>query len=167
MVLDDGDAEPLEAGDGIVWCNGRDHAVDVVVHFREIDLGLYRCDAKRLSRAHAIGLPGGGEQRFRRHAAGVEAVAAHRIALDEHGAGAHLRGTGGNGQPARARTDDTDISLDSLGHETSIDSSRSEKMICAGMNSIWIRTLARPWPRQTGDRLPAPAPTPQAPVSAR
>ncbi len=56
MILDDGDAEALEAGNGIVRRNGGDDAVDVVVNLGEIDLRFRGRDAER-SRRRPCGRP--------------------------------------------------------------------------------------------------------------
>ena len=116
MILDDGDAEPLEARRRIVRGNGADDAVDVLVHFCEIDFRLSRRDTEGFARAHAIGLLRRCEKRLGRHAAGVQAIAAHRVAFYEHRTRAHLRSACRDRQAAGAGADDTDVSLYPLGH---------------------------------------------------
>src|SRR3954453_24227864 len=56
------------------------------------------------------------EQGFRRHAAEIEAIAAHEAAFDQNRAGAHLRRSGSDREPGRARADDAKIRLDPLRH---------------------------------------------------
>ncbi len=54
---------------------------------------------------------GGGEQRLARHAAEVEAVAAHAVALDQGDAQAELRGDRGDRQAGRAGADHRQVEL--------------------------------------------------------
>ena len=107
----DRDPEPLEPLDRVVRGDRRD------------DL-LRRCPptaAKSISRRCAEVMPSApprrasvgearrGEQRFRRDAAEIEAVAAHLAALDQHDLGAHLHRPGGDREPAGAGADDAQI----------------------------------------------------------
>ncbi len=66
-------------------------------------------DAEAVRRFHPMGGVGGGEQRFRRHAAVVQAVTAHPALLHEHHRGPHLHRARGHGQPAGAGADDADV----------------------------------------------------------
>ncbi len=70
MILDDGDAERLEAGNRIVGRDGGDDTVDMGMDGGEVDFRLCGRDAERGAGAHAVCLSGGGEQRLRRNAAG-------------------------------------------------------------------------------------------------
>ena len=58
----------------------------------------------------------GRDQRFRRHAAEVEAVAAHAALLDQHHRHAERGRRGGDRQAARARADDADVRFQQLRH---------------------------------------------------
>jgi hypothetical protein len=113
---DHGDAQPLEARLAVHRRDRGDDAVNVVVDLSEVDDGLGYRHAEAAGAARALGGVRGGEQRLRRHAAVVEAVAAHRRLLDQHGARAELRGAGGDGEAARAGADHADIDIKLLGH---------------------------------------------------
>ena len=110
------DAEAFEAIDGIDRRDRGDDAVDVVVDALEIDCGLDGGDTEAVCPAHGIGGVGGGDHRYRWHAAIIEAVAAHLAGLDQHRGGAELGGASGDGQAARPAANDTDIGLDRFGH---------------------------------------------------
>ena len=77
-----------------------------------IDLRLLRRDPEGGGLAHGMGALAGCDQRFRRHATGIEAITAHGAALDQH----HRHTEGGcdrrDGEPARAGADDTQIGSD-------------------------------------------------------
>ena len=94
--LDYTDAKAGEALDGVVRRYRGDHPVNVIVDARVIDLSLDDVDAEGRRRAHGFGALAGGEQRLRRHAAKVEAVAAHAVLLDEHDWNAELSRCGGH-----------------------------------------------------------------------
>ncbi len=82
---------------------------DGVHHRGEIDLRRRNGDPVCGAPMPAICQLRRGEQRFRRHAAVVEAVAAHRAALDEHDACAHLCRPGRNREPGCAGADHAQI----------------------------------------------------------
>ena len=90
--------------------------MDVPVHLREVDLGTGRVDAEWPCVPDRIRPLGCGQQRLRRHTAGVEAVAAHFALLDEHNRHAKGGGAGRDRQAARARADDADVGSQSFGH---------------------------------------------------
>src|SRR5690606_10374500 len=56
-------------------------------------------------------LPRGGDEGLRRHAAVVEAVAAHPVRLDQHHVGAEPGGGGGDRQAAGTGSYDTQVGL--------------------------------------------------------
>jgi hypothetical protein len=64
----------------------------VIVHIEEVDLWLVPIDAEAAGGAHRLGHLARGDQRLGRHAAVVQAVAAHLALLDQHHPGAHLHG---------------------------------------------------------------------------
>jgi hypothetical protein len=102
------DPELLEAFARVVRGNRGDHALHVGAHFSEIDsrLGVY---AESGGRACAVRLVADGKQGFGRHAAAVQAFAAHAAAFDQHHACAELRGRSRSGKPRRSRADDTKV----------------------------------------------------------
>ena len=79
-ALDHAHAEAGEALLGIVRRDRRDDAMDVIMNLAEIDAQLLRVDAEVAAAAHGFGALGGGDERLRRHAAGIEALAAHLAA---------------------------------------------------------------------------------------
>ena len=66
---------------------------------------------KRAAAARRLGGMRGGEQRLARHAAEVQAVAAHPVALDQRHAQAELRGDRGHGQAGRAGADHRQVEI--------------------------------------------------------
>ena len=109
MGADDLDAELLEALLRVVRRDRRDHPFDVVVHAEEVDRGLVAVDAEAPGGANGVRGAARRDQRLGRHAAVVQAVAAHLALLDQHDLGAHLHRAGGNREPARARADHAQI----------------------------------------------------------
>jgi hypothetical protein len=94
--VQDADPEPLEALSRVVWRNCRDDLLHTVGNCDEVDLRHRAGDAEYGAAPHAFGHPRSREQRLRRHAAKIEAIPAHRAALDQHDLGAHLRRAGGH-----------------------------------------------------------------------
>ena len=90
LRLDHAHAQPGHALDGVVRRYGRDHAMHVIVHAAMVDLRLDDVDAEIGGGANGVGALAGGEQRFRRDAAEIEAVPAHTPLLDEHDGYAEL-----------------------------------------------------------------------------
>ena len=81
---DDPHAEAGEALDEVVRRDGGDHAVHVVVHGAVVDLRLDAGDAEFVAVRMRVRALGRRDQRLRRHAAVVQAVAAHLVLLDQH-----------------------------------------------------------------------------------
>ena len=73
---------------------------------------------KRAASRIAVHAPGGRDQRLGGHAAGVQAVAAHPVLLDEHDGDAERGGRGGHGQAGRARADHADVGGKDFAHTT-------------------------------------------------
>ena len=86
---------------------------------------LDRRDAEGGSAALRLGGLGGGDQRLGRHAAVVEAIAAHQPALDQHDVEAELRGAGGGDQARRPAADDADIGCQRVSHLTATSCARA------------------------------------------
>ena len=84
----------LVALDGIVRRDRSDDVVHMPVHGRVVHACRADLDAEERGACGGLGGVGGGQQRLGRHAAGVQAVAAHRAGLDQHGFGAELAGAG-------------------------------------------------------------------------
>ena len=115
-ALDDADAKPRHALDGVVGCDRLDDAGDVIGDGRVVDARLHRLDAERVAGAHGVRVLAGGDQGFGRHAADVEAVAAHPRPLDENDLDAELRRADGGDEPARSGADHADIGFEIFGH---------------------------------------------------
>ena len=107
-------AEAGEAFDGIVRRDRGDDVVHVVVHGARIDQGIDGRDAERRRVAHQVRALARGQQRLRRHAAVVQAIAAHLVLFDEDDALAEGRGGRGDRKPARARADDAEVDVQNL-----------------------------------------------------
>jgi hypothetical protein len=97
-----------------VWCNAGDHVAHVTANAEEVDVGLVAVDAEAAAPSNGISGVCGSNERLRGHAAGVEAVSAHSIPLDEHDTRAHLCCAGRYGQPARACPDHTQINFENV-----------------------------------------------------
>ena len=110
------DAEPLEARLAVVGLDRGDHAADMRAHRDGVDARLLAMHAEARGLAHAMRGLAGGDQRLRRHAAEVEAVAAHMRALDQHDTLAQLGRARGDRQAARAGADDADIDVECTAH---------------------------------------------------
>ena len=84
VALDHPHAEPGETLRRVDRRDGGDHALHVIVHLGEIDRRRAARHAEGARAAHELGALGRRQQRLRRHAAGVEAIAAHLVPLDQH-----------------------------------------------------------------------------------
>ena len=126
LLLQDAHAERLEALDRIVGRDGGDHLVHVIHDAAEVDLGLDRRDAEGRAVALRLRGLGGGDQRLGRHAAVVEAIAAHLGALDQHDAEAELGGARGDDQAGRAAADDADVRGEDRVHVTTTSCRRAD-----------------------------------------
>ena len=115
-VADDGDAHPLEPFLAVHRRDPLDDIAHVIGNRREVDLRRGGCDAERRGLCPGVGVMAGGQQCLRWHTAIVQAIPAHLPALDQNGRRAHLGGTGGNAQSARAAADDTDVGFQNVGH---------------------------------------------------
>jgi hypothetical protein len=96
--------------------NSRDHLLHMAHDRGEIDRWRRGAKAERGVGARRLDALGRREQRFRGHAAVIEAIAAHPAALDQHRAHTELRGAGSDGEPAGARADDADIDINAPAH---------------------------------------------------
>ena len=85
--------------------NPRDHCL-------ERNLRLGRCQAILVSAPYHRRHLGALDQRFGRHAAGVEAIAAHVFRLDQRHLGLHRRGDIGRHQPRRACADHHHVAVE-------------------------------------------------------
>ena len=118
LALDHADAKAGEALLGIVRRDRLDDAMDVVVDLGELDDRLRGLDAERPAGAKGLGALARRDHRLRRHAAGVEALAAHPALFDQHhrhaerGCGRRDRQSGG------AAANDAEIGGELLGHAT-------------------------------------------------
>ena len=116
FLLDHPHTETFEALDGIVRRDGADHAVHVVMHFPEIDIGFRGIDTEPVRRPDGVRRMRGRDHRLGRHAAVVQAVAAHLRAFDEDDLGPHLGRAGGDGQTAGPAADNAYISGNLVRH---------------------------------------------------
>ena len=139
-----------------------------MIHGRgEVDGGLDRRDAEAAGVAHRLRGVARGDQRLGRHAAVVQAVAAHLGALDQDHARAELRGTGRHGQPRRAGADDAEIALGghhvfsrrprSQLHTTGTSESRAKA--ASGRRRFGSLSVSRSGVRPLSKILSRPAPT--------
>ena len=106
---DDLDPEAAIALHGIVGRDGGDDLPDMAVDGREIDGRFRRRHAEGAGMAHGMGGMAGRQQRLGRHAAVIEAVAAHLVAFDQGHPGAHMAGGIGGGKTAGTGAYDAQI----------------------------------------------------------
>ena len=83
-------------------------------HVHDVIAAIAPNDSKE--RFNGLGALGGGDQRFRGHAAGIEAFAAHLVLLDQHDRYAERGRSGGDREAAGARADDADVGLQTFRH---------------------------------------------------
>src|SRR5262249_8583797 len=106
-------------GDGVGGVWGRARGCDVVrgvVGVAEIDVRYSRRYAEGARLNDRAGVLGGGDQRFRGHAAGVETFAPHLALLDQHHRYAEGGRGGGDREAAGARADHADVGLQTFRH---------------------------------------------------
>ncbi len=103
------DAETSEALDGIIGRDRIDHAVHVRMQRPEVDRGTNRIDAERAGGPHVVRTPRRCDERLRRHAARIEAIATHLALLDQGHRDAELGRRSRDAEPARARADHADV----------------------------------------------------------
>ena len=115
-ALDHRRAQPFEPLDRIVGRDGGDRRVDVLRDRCEIDAGAVEVDAQGRRPGRQGRGAGGCEQRLRRHAAPVQALAAHLALFDEDGGRAHLGRARGDRQAGRTGADHADVDLSLVGH---------------------------------------------------
>ncbi len=135
-AANDPHAEPGEALDRIIGGDRGDDPMHVRVHFGEIDLRPLRRNAERRPAPECVGVLGGGQQRFGRHAAVVEAVAPHLAFFDQHHLDAERRRGRGDRKPAGAGADHAEVGGQDFGHRAFARRT--------GSQSIRIRHKARP-----------------------
>ena len=111
-LADHVDAEPFEPFLAVHRLDGFDDAVHMTFRRGIVDDGLHRGHAEVGPVPHQMRLLARRDQGLRRHAAEVQAIAAHLVTLEQDHIGPHLRRAGGDRQSARACTDDADIRLD-------------------------------------------------------
>ena len=105
MAQNDLAAHLLERLDRIVMLDIGNRAPDLPLHAAPVDFGRRDPDAHSLALARHCGALGRGEQRFRRHAAIVEAFAAHLVAFDQGHLQSEQRAAARCGQPAGTAAD--------------------------------------------------------------
>ena len=106
------DAEALVALDRIVRLDRFDHALHALHDVREIEFGARRAHAE-FGRAPDVGKElRRADERFRRHATGVEAIAAHAVLFDERHLCFHGRGDVCGDQTRRARADHDQVAVE-------------------------------------------------------
>ena len=92
--------------------NRGNHPRHMILHRAKIDHRHHRQHAKSRTVAHRLRCLGRRQQSLRRHAAGVQAIAAHRGPFHQHDPRPHLHRPRRHRQAARPRADHTDICHD-------------------------------------------------------
>src|SRR5262249_43083302 len=109
-------AETVEALLRIVRRDRGDDVVHVSVDLAEIDVRRSRRYAEGARLGDGAGVLGGRDQRFRGHAAGVEAFAPHLVLPDQHHRYAEGGRGGGDREATGARADDANVGLQTFRH---------------------------------------------------
>jgi hypothetical protein len=138
LALNDSNAQPLEALDRVVRREALDHPRDTGADRGEIDRRRRIVDAEFRTVPPGLRQLGRRQQRFRRHAAEIEAVTAHRAALNEDHVRPHLRRPGGDREPTGAAADHAQIG--------------GERVLCKR-----LAHCARSWPHRETLLLDAPS----------
>ena len=112
VALDHFDTQFGIALDRIVRLDLSHHVLHTRHDLAEIDVGAGVGDAKRFGFAHGFHETRTAYQRLRRHAAVVEAIAAHPVTFDQRHLGLHGGGDVSRHQPARAGANDYQITVE-------------------------------------------------------
>ena len=112
FALDALDAKPRIALDRIVRLDGAHDALHPLHHLGEVEIHRRRPQAVIGRAAHLHHDASRLEQGLRGHAAGVEAVAAHPVLLDQRHLGAHRGGDVGGDQARRAAADHHQVAVE-------------------------------------------------------
>ena len=113
-ALDDVDAKPAVALGGVVRLDLGDDPLDALHRRGEVEPVRGLGDAVVARVADVVDELGRADQRLRGHAAGVEAVTAHRALLDQRHLGADGGADVGGDEPAGARADDDHVAIEAL-----------------------------------------------------
>ena len=92
-----------------MWRDGRDGCVDMPMHACKVDGRFPRRDAHDAAAAQQMRPSRRREQRLGWHAAGVQALAAHAVPLDQGDPQPEPGRAARRGQPGRASTDDDQV----------------------------------------------------------
>ena len=106
------DTQPGVALHRIVRLDLLDDPLHALHHFAEVEVGCGTAHAELLGALHMRQELGRADQRLGRHAAGVQAVAAHRVLLHQRDLGLDGRGDVGRDQPGRAAADDDQVAVE-------------------------------------------------------
>ncbi len=98
--------------DGVVWLYGLHDALHALHNIREVEFDACFLKTIVLEAAELRQHPGGLDERLGRHAAGVQAIAAHAVLLDQRHLGFHCRGDVRRHQPRRAGADHHQIAVE-------------------------------------------------------
>jgi hypothetical protein len=114
--LDHVDAHGAKPLNGIIGSDGADDGMDVIVNLAEIDLGLARRDPELRRLGDGMGVLARRDHRLGRHAAVVEAVAAHLALFDENDIDAESGGGCSDREAAGAAANYADVRCQPVGH---------------------------------------------------
>ena len=117
FALDHLDAQSAVALDRVVRGDIADHPLDALHHRGKIHRATHPGEAQRRALLQFMGQPGRTQQRLGRHAAGVQAVAAHLVLFDQADLGLHRRSDVGTDQPTGTGADHQQIAVEGIGLE--------------------------------------------------
>ena len=115
------DAELLEALLGIVRRDAGDDRIDPRDDLVEVDALDPGSDAEAAGATDELGGAGRGDQRLRRDATVVEALAAHLAPFEQDDLRSELRRAGGDGKPRRSAADDAKVCFEHAHQAVSFD----------------------------------------------
>ena len=113
------DAKAGKTLDAVVRGDAGDDLVDTGMKAFAVDDRLAGSQTEAIGHADRLGVPRGSDQRFRRHAPMVEAIAAHQTPLDQDDGNAEGGGTCRHGKPGSTATDHADIRIEDRRHTCS------------------------------------------------
>ena len=85
VAIDESNAQPREALGRIRRAHCCNDALHVIMHLGEIDSDVLSVEAKFAGTADCLGTPGRRQQGLGGNTAGIEAIATHLAALNQHG----------------------------------------------------------------------------------
>src|SRR6478736_3259071 len=137
MVVDDPDAKPRKSFGRIHRRHRCDDLLHVIAHLGEIDSDIWHVEPECARAAHCPRALGHRQQGFRRNAAGIETIAAHLVAFNQHRRHTKSCRSCGHRQSAGTTADYTNVGCECFRHAPASPAHNNN------MNLTWRRASAR------------------------